>query len=183
MNPLAGTPIGAALAKRPIDQRRGIPIPFVNETRDGGVDFAAVQADKVVACARQRLCGSCGTPLDYWIAFLGGPRCAEQRTYLDPAMHVDCALSSLTLCPHIRRQNHRRAPQHRIAGDVVTPDTMAEDKPAYWVMGICRDYETRIMAPGTDQTHVLFLPKPFKRLRTFGYDAHGHLTEMTAEQR
>jgi hypothetical protein len=168
----------AGLAARPHDRRRGIPIPFVNETRDGGVDFAAIQADQVLRCARERLCGTCGQPLGWWVAFLGGPESAAQRAYLDPAMHPDCAESALTLCPHIARQQHRRAPDHRLASEVITPDSMTETKPQRWVMGITRDYEARIVAPPrTRQAHVLFLPKPFKRTRTWGYTPDGRLTE------
>jgi hypothetical protein len=66
-------------------------IRFVNETEGGTGDFAAIQAEKGIACAQQRLCAICGTPLQYWIAFLGGARCAEQRIYLDPPMHPACA--------------------------------------------------------------------------------------------
>ncbi|WP_099020845.1 hypothetical protein [Mycolicibacterium palauense] len=173
----------AALAARPHDRRRGLPIPFVNETPDGEVDFAAIQASQVLRCARERLCGSCGQPLAWWVAFLGGPESATQRAYLDPGMHPDCAEAALTLCPHIARRHHRRAPEHRLAAGVITPDTMTETKPQRWVMGICRDYEARIVAPRSAQAHVLFLPRPFHRTRTWSYTAAGHLTEDTPPRR
>ncbi|KKF02907.1 hypothetical protein A5739_24320 [Mycobacterium colombiense] len=173
----------AALAARPHDPRRGIPIPFVNETDDGGVDFAAIQATRVLQCARERLCGSCGQPLGWWVAFLGGPESASQRAYLDPGMHPDCAVSALSLCPHIARRQHRRAPEHRLATDVITPDTMTETKPQRWVLGICRDYDATIVAARTPQAHVLFLPRPFKRTRTWSYTPEGRLTEQTPAPR
>lgn len=169
----------AALAARPHDPRRGIPIPFVNETASGTVEFAAIQADKVLRCARERLCGSCGEPLEWWMAFLGRPESATQRAYLDPPMHPDCALAALTMCPHIARREHRRAPEHRLAAEVFTPDLMTETKPQRWVMGICRDYDACIVAPRTSQAHVLFLPKPFKRTRTWSYTPQGRLAEET----
>jgi hypothetical protein len=176
---MIATPLGipAALARRPVDERRGIPIPYVNETGDGTANFAAIQASKVLTCARERLCGTCGEPLGWWIAFLGGPISAQQRAYLDPGMHPDCAHSSLSLCPHISIRHHTRAPEHRVGADVITPDTMVEDKPDQWVMGICRDYEARVIAARTPQSHVLFLPKPFKRIRVWHYDERGQLIE------
>ncbi len=165
------------LAARPHDRRRGIPIPYVNEKDDHTADFAAIQSARVLTCARERLCGSCGQPLGWWLAFLGGPRTASERAYLDPPMHPDCALASLTLCPHIARREHRRAPEHRISADTITPELMTETKPDRWVMGICRDYEARIIAPRTPQSHVLFLAKPFKRIRSWSYTSDGRLTE------
>jgi len=169
--------VPAALAARPHDRRRGIPIPFVNETPDGSVDFAAIQSHQVLRCARERICGSCGQPLGWWLAFLGGPESAAQRAYLDPPMHPDCVEAALIICPHIARREHRRAPDHRLAADVITPDLMTETKPQRWVMGIGRDYEARIIAPRTPQAHVLFLPKPFKRTRSWSYTPDGRLTE------
>lgn len=165
------------LAARPHDHRRGIPIPYVNETADGHADFAAIQSGKVLRCARERLCGACGEPLGWWAAFLGGPQSAAQRAYLDPPGHPECTEAALRLCPHIARREHRRAPDHRLAADVITPDLMTETKPERWVMGICRDYDVMVVAPGTSQSHVLFLAKPFKSIRSWSYAPDGRLVE------
>lgn len=169
------------LNDRPIDSRRGLPIPFVNETATGEADFASIQADKVLACARRRLCGSCGTDLGYWIAFLGGPRSAEARLYADPPMHPDCAEHSLQLCPHMQRQNHRRAPEHRLSEGVITPVGMHEGKPEAWIMGICRDFTWQLIREG-DAANILFQAKPFKRTRRWEYNAAGRLTETNGAQ-
>lgn len=57
------------------------------------------------------------------------------------------------------------------------PDLMTETKPERWVMGICRDYDVLVVAPGTPQSHVLFLAKPFKSIRSWSYAPDGRLVE------
>lgn len=171
-------PIPMAMATRPIDPRRGLPIPFINETDDGAVEFAAIQSHKVLACARGHLCGICGNPLGYWMAFIGGPRSASTRAYLDPPSHPECGIYAMNRCPHIARREHQRAPAHRIGPDVITPAEMTEDKPSHWVMGLCRGFEARVIGARTAQAHVLFMPHPFKFLRTWHYGPDGRLIEQ-----
>lgn len=168
-------PLPPNLAHRPRDVHRGVPIPFVSEHERSGqtvVDFISVNFERAMRCADEKLCGLCGWPLGYWIAFLGGPKSAAARSYTDPPMHEDCALAALRICPHLAVQHHRRAPDHRVAGDTSTPPGWVEDKPDRWVLGISRSFEY-----GLYYGSVLFHPAPFKRTRTFRYDEIGVVTE------
>src|SRR5919202_3714102 len=101
--PLDRASLPPDLADRPVDERWGLPIPFVNTYDDGSHDFGAINRRRSIQCALSRLCGMCGISLAYDIAFLGGPKAAESRSYTDPPMHVGCAEAALDLCPHLAR--------------------------------------------------------------------------------
>lgn len=137
-------------------------------------DFTAILGDEALRVAQEKQCGLCGEPLDYWIAFLGGPRSAEQRTYTDPPMHSECARAALSLCPHLAVTQHRRAPEHRLAGDVATPPYFVEDKPSTWVLGITRSFTIRIFDNGT----LVFFAAPWKQTETYGYGEDGVLRRL-----
>jgi hypothetical protein len=168
-------PLPPSLAARPRDLHRGLPIPFVSQHERGGrsvVDFVGVNVERALRCADEQLCGLCGWPLGYWIAFLGGPKSAALLQYTDPPMHEDCAFAALKLCPHIAIQRHHRAPEHRVADDTWTPLGWTERKPDRWMLCSTRRFEHRL-----HYGSVLFLPAPFKRVGTFRYDENGALIE------
>jgi len=75
------------LAHLPMCPRRGLPVPYVNQRDDRPPDFSTIFGERVLACARDQLCGVCAQPLTYWVAFLGSRRAAEERAFLDPPMH------------------------------------------------------------------------------------------------
>lgn len=150
--------------------RNGLPIPYANESASGAEDFAVIQGDKLLTIIKHRLCGVCGQPLGYWIAFLGGPRCVTSRAYADPPMHEDCAEASTRLCPHIAKWPTSRSQKVAQRGDVFTPAGFSEAKPSEWVMYITRGF-------GYDEARSFFIPAPAKRLRRFVYGADGNLRE------
>lgn len=164
----------AALAARPWDERRKLPVPYVNEFPDGTVDFTGVHGQRQLECARGRLCGLCHEPIGYWVAFLGGPASARLRTYSDPPMHEACAEAATRLCPHLARRDMKRAPDHRLRDDVVTPPGFVDERVDQVVMGITRQYRVEFKGG-----FVTILPAPWKRLRTFTYDNAGRLQEAS----
>ena len=169
----------AGLAARPVDPHTGLTVPYVSAmtdpvTGEDVADFTALQAPRLYECGVKHWCGMCGTPLAYWIAFLGGPGSAEARSYVDPPMHEECALAAVRLCPHIAVRDNDRAALHRLPVDVFTPEAFVEKKPSLWVMGITRRYDVDVdMVNG-----IVFHPAPWKRVRTFSYDPAGLIVEM-----
>ena len=161
------------LAARPMNIHWKLPIPFTAEAPDGTHSFVAIDATRVVECAMKRLCGACGKPLDYWIAFIGGPISAETRRYADPPMHVACAEAVMTLCPHIALKRTKRACGARVPEDAHMPPGFNMKKPDRWIIGITRDFDSEI-----DRNHVAFLAFPFKRTREYVYNNEGRLTEV-----
>lgn len=171
----SGTVIPAALAARPADRRRRLPIPFVSEhpSPDGTgpvVDFTTVNTDRAAAVGRWRRCSLCTEPMGYWIGFLGGAKAAESLTYSDPPGHPECLRVAVDLCPYIAIGAARRASDRHRPPGTVTPPGFTAVKPEQWVLGLTRSYRM-VLVRGT----VLFLPAPFTHLQRWRYDQHGHL--------
>ncbi len=97
-------PVPVAMLPR---DARGFPIPFFAPWRDGKPVFAVADERKRAQCATQRLCWICGQPLFDRIAFVGGPQAAENRSFGDPASHVECAVYAVQVCPFIADPNYR----------------------------------------------------------------------------
>jgi hypothetical protein len=150
-SPAPGVPAGLppALAERPLDEEHGLPIPFVYEYDDGSHDFGVINRRRSIQCALSRLCGMCGTSLEYDIAFLGGPKAAESRSFTDPPMHVACAEVAIELCPQLHRHNTTRAdrdaedgePRRRLRPGVTTADLFTADRPSEWVLYLTHNFE------------------------------------------
>lgn len=166
-------PLPPALAGRPIDPHRRLPVPYVNvHDRDGiqVTDFTAINADRCLHAGQQRLCGLCGTALGYWVSFVGGPNTIRFRTFSDPPAHPACSLAALGLCPHIALAHARRATPRRLHADTQVPVGFHDTKPDQWCLGITRHYRVRI-----HRGAVIFHAAPFKSVHHWHYDTTGHL--------
>jgi hypothetical protein len=161
------------LRERPLDHRRKVPVPWMNEEPDGTPNFVLINEHIVRECGEKRLCGICGKPLDYWIAFVGGPISFANRAYSDPPFHRECARTAMTLCPHISRKVHRRVPDEKLPPMAYKSDGSVEEKPEFWVIGITRDFTMIPWGRG-----VLFRAATMKDAIVFGYDDEGHLKEV-----
>jgi hypothetical protein len=170
------------LAARPT--HKGLPVPVVNEYQAGDgtvvVDFTAINGLTAIQLAQRRKCGLCGAPFDYWVAFLGGPKAAEQGTYTDPPMHPECAEAALCLCPHIANPKLARAQRHaaeKVTGEeVITPTGWIDDRPDEWIIYITRDYRIKV---NPARGEYVFFASPAKELRRFRYGDDGQLQEGT----
>lgn len=166
-------PLPPALAARPIDPRRRLPVPHVNvHTREDAevFDFTAINAEASLRAGRSRLCGLCGTALGYWISFVGGPNTMRFRAFTDPPAHPACSLAALALCPHIALAHARRATPRRLHADTRVPVGFHDAKPGQWCLGLTRDYQV-----GLDRGSVIFRAAPFKSIHRWHYDTAGRL--------
>lgn len=77
-----------------------VPITVPWDARDVP-DFTAVDVANYRRVVLHKLCGICGEPLDYYMAFIGGPRSMTSRCFSDPAMHVECAEYAVRTCPYL----------------------------------------------------------------------------------
>ncbi|GEM_PF-7131436 len=78
--PEAGPDLPATLAARPVDARRGLPVPPVNIHPDPAsgaayVDFTTLNTTTSTALAAERRCSLCGVEMGYW-----APPCGCART-------------------------------------------------------------------------------------------------------
>jgi hypothetical protein len=184
-DPLAGLP--AALADRPIDAQYGMPVPFVYEfeadqTDGSRYDFGAINRRRSIQCALSRLCGMCGTSLEYDIAFLGGPMAAESRSYTDPPMHVACAEAALRLCPHLARHETARTAEERggrrLRPGVTTADLFTNDRPSEWVLLITHNFEIERATGEGGGLVLIFHPGSKGTERRFRF-ADGRMAELS----
>ncbi|MBO1413197.1 hypothetical protein [Streptomyces sp. FH025] len=168
-----------ALAARPRDEKRGLPIPAVNVHDGGVVDFVTLNGTAALRLAHGRRCSLCDEPLAGLAAFLGGPMSAEMGYYSDPPMHEACAQAALTLCPHIARPHARRASARRVAEDTSIPVGFTEEKPEEWVMVIASGYLVGATPAEGGGLVPLFVVRDRIRERRFVYQ-DGVLTETPA---
>ncbi|MCC9309107.1 hypothetical protein LN042_18810 [Kitasatospora sp. RB6PN24] len=170
----------AGLAERPVDPRRKLPIPAVNEREDGTADFLVINGRRALELASRRQCGVCAKPMGERVAFIGGPNSAASGAFSDPPMHVDCAEAALRLCPHIARQHARRAGEGRTDPGATVPDGFMGDKPSEWVLVETQGY-AMVLAPAAGGGRVpVFLATTYEAVRRFGY-VEGVLVEQEGQ--
>lgn len=83
------------LASRRSDPARGLPVPFANEDDAGNVDHSTVVKKRAIRCALSRICGVCGTPLTWPIAFIGTPYEVADGLFIYPPLHPGCAADAV----------------------------------------------------------------------------------------
>lgn len=127
-------PLDHRLRGCPVEPKRDLPIPAVNwhlpeeevvaedlnkddltvswDDPRGFVKFDAIYAPSVFTLARDKRCALCKGELTVAV-FIGGESTLKNGRYNDGPMHGECALASLTLCPHLRLIRHRRTSETR----------------------------------------------------------------------
>jgi hypothetical protein len=161
--PLSTDPRIAAL---PVDDRVGLPIPWSSPTlATGRPDFTRADGTKAIEASNRRLCGVCGQPLEYWVAFLGTLAAARNRVFHDPPMHESCAREAVRLCPHIAR-----------GSAVAQIGAAGRTTPAGWAILITRSWQLVVV-----DAVVTFFPAPAKRVAVYTYDTNRQLVH-TADQ-
>ena len=92
-------PLPADLADRPVDPRRGVPVPFVSDAEDGTVEIGRVVKKRAIRCALSRICGLCGISLEWGVTFVGSAEEAGANAFHYPPLHRGCAEAALRLYP------------------------------------------------------------------------------------
>lgn len=144
----------------------GWPIPVTVNVVDGVPDFRVVDLAALGACLRNRLCSVCGSPLDYWIVFVGGPESIKSRVFLDGPMHEECARWSMANCPFLvgkvgYSDESKRPPRLEDDAVAIVDDTI-HDRPDRMGMGVTRNYR----AFGSNG-RLFIQASPFKRIEWF----------------
>jgi hypothetical protein len=130
----------------------GLPVPYVVALRPGGkAGFSFNSIDKVLEVARRRLCGQCGQPLDYYVAFIGSPEFCAHRFFGEPGMHEDCARYALSACPHLANNRVRGLQNIPKGARVLQHGSEGKPAPDTWALYVTRHYtvvRTRNGVPG-----------------------------------
>jgi hypothetical protein len=94
------------IARLPIDDRLGYPVPWFVDWRENAAglkepDFRIVDRRKFVQAINEHRCFTCGDKLGHWLAFPLGVMCAITRTISEPPSHRECAEWSIQNCPFL----------------------------------------------------------------------------------
>ncbi len=100
------------------------PVPYMFYWRDGVPDFKVLDYEKIMRCAKLRLCGICAEKMGRQICFVGGPGSIQHRIFHDPPYHRSCAEYAFCVCPYLLgRVDHRPQDEEKLAEEsiVVSP--------------------------------------------------------------
>ncbi len=137
------------LARRPTF--RGLPVPYFASTRpDGTPDFKVIDETRRIHCMREKRCWICGEFLGYWMVFVGGPRSAESRLYLDGPSHKECVDDALRLCPFILGK---------------TGYTESQKAPPRWKQWLAKARVITLVDPVAPETMVLYTTRRFSLVK------------------
>jgi hypothetical protein len=136
------------IARLPVE-KRGFPIPYFVEMRNGEPDFTAVHPQKILDANKKGLCWICGQPVKGLMCFTIGPMCTVNRISLEPPSHLTCARFAVRSCPFLSQPLAKRAPN--MGGPETVPGIMLEHNPGVTALWTTRTYRTQKQKhpPGT----------------------------------
>lgn len=80
----------------------GFPIPYNTIINDGVPDFRTLNEMRTRICFHNRVCAICGQAIpEGWLALIGGENSIQNRLFIDPAMHRECAYYAAQVCPFL----------------------------------------------------------------------------------
>jgi hypothetical protein len=124
---------------------KGMPIPYTTFVgKDGSPDFKVNDTQALLRCYQQRLCALCGQKLPEQIVFVGGPISVANRCFIDAAMHEDCALYAVGVCPYLANPHgdySEAVPKHSADADVHISYYPMTGRPAKMAVYYCKGYE------------------------------------------
>lgn len=141
-------PVPARIAKLP--QYKGIFIPALTFVDENGIPNFKMTNDKVWQMKKERRCGLCGEPLDYWIAFMVTPDEAEARFINESPNHEECLRYAFSVCPWLYYSKAKYSDAEKIKADgyLVFNTHPDRDKgigrPEKLGIYICNDYKNEI---------------------------------------
>lgn len=154
----------------------GLVVPWTTgRTPDGRYRFGAVDFDRHNRAMTERLCQSCGTPLEDRIVFAMRDSDLRSLTSHEPAMHPVCSAYAATACPMIAgRMQHYRAAS--LAGQLADLGVSFHGDPADARAGATAEGWQLVWAngyrlythPRTQLLAAMLLPEQILRVRPIG---------------
>lgn len=164
--------VNSRLDRRP--KYKGLPIPYVQYIRSDGIpDFRTVDDEKRWECVEKGLCGLCGEPLGYYIAFIGGDLSVKNRAYLEPPMHVLCIEDAMKLCPFLCKGRDFQGLREDPNSDktVTEEEAISAKRPDRMAILVTRNYKVKTKL----RTKVI---EPGRAVSIAWYDENGDLIEV-----
>ena len=104
------------IARLPKDER-GYPVTYIAAYIDGKPDLGIQDFSKVLSCVREWRCHVCGEKLGNLGYFISYEPIAKRPRFLDPAIHKECALYSLKVCPYLANPSAKHRSSKMLATD------------------------------------------------------------------
>jgi hypothetical protein len=165
----------AEIRHMPIDDRRGLPIPFIVERPGGIANFGVLDPRRAKICYERRLCAMCGLKMGAEVALYGDVVSLEpDGFYIEAPIHERCAEIALGgLCPFISQETYPRRrqddPQVAVLGDrdlLRTIGRTVAKRPS--VVAIAHSYQMAMMITDDGQMPVYLAPQVI-RVRRYGW--------------
>jgi hypothetical protein len=103
------------MLSRPLDSKRGNPVPWFVPEVDGEYDYRFMDGAKVIEALNFDKCWICGQKLGRNRTFIIGPMCVITRTTLEPPSHTDCAEWAVQVCPFLSNGERARREDEKTA--------------------------------------------------------------------
>jgi hypothetical protein len=151
----------------PVD-KRGYPVPWFVEWRNGEPEFRAMDRNKFVRAINQRLCWVCGQKLYEEMVFVVGPMCALNLISSEPPSHRQCAQFSARACPFLSRPHMVRREDEEINSTKAKANSagiMVERNPGVTLLWFTKSFELLRIPPNPEQGvgagHLFKMGRPF----------------------
>jgi hypothetical protein len=131
----------------PVD-KRGYPVPYFVDWRNGEPEFRAMDRRKLVKCINERRCWTCGKPLFGEEVFVIGPMCAINRISAEPPSHRECAIYSAMNCPFLVKPQMVRRRDGTLADAKEAPGIMLERNPGVTLLWYTRHHKVQEVENG-----------------------------------
>jgi hypothetical protein len=149
------TPMPECIAKLDKDER-GYPVTYIAAFIDGKPDLGIQDAAKVASCLREWRCHVCGEKLGklgYFVAYEPVPK---RPRFLDPAIHRECAMYSLQVCPYLANPSAKHRSAKALPNDMT--DLGEVTGRSYNVVLLGTPGQKTVKIQGKTQTHLSIMP-------------------------
>jgi hypothetical protein len=157
----------AQMQSLPVD-RRGFPVPWFVEWRDGEPLFPVMNVRHLGRAIKEGRCWCCGQKLWKNRAFVIGPMCCVNRLSAEPPNHVECAEFAALNCPFMAHPKVGRAPLQGILAEAVKPaGLMIERNPGVACVWITESHKVEWQDMPGGGRMPLFRMGPAKRFKFY----------------
>jgi hypothetical protein len=143
------------IAKLPKDDR-GYPVTYIAAFINGKPDLGIQDYAKVLSCVREWRCHVCGEKLGKLGYFIAYEPIAKRPRFLDPAIHKECALYSLKVCPYLANPSAKHRSSKMLRTDQTDLGEVTGRSHKVVLLGCSGQRTARIQ--GISETHLSIVP-------------------------
>ncbi len=135
------------LKDRPRWEGKAIPFTtYIN--KEDQPEFKVVDKDIIQWCMEEQLCGICGQKLEGVVAFIGGELALQNKLYVDPGMHPECAEYSARVCPFLSLTKRNYAEKPVATNPDMRLEYFDQPRPKKMCIYYCKHYSMEFIHQG-----------------------------------